>query len=241
MGTHQLFGQVPEADIAGLVADLAGKSATGHTHSYIASAEKAAASGVASLDSGTKVPIAQVPTGTSSTTVAIGNDARLSDTRTPTDSSVTNAKVDAAAAIAESKLSLASDAAAGTASRRTLGTGSTQAAAGNHSHAAALVPWAPQTGTDGATITLDSSLGTFFRVSLAGDRTLAVPTNGTDGQRLLVEALASSAQRILTLNASILLIVGAATPITIPSGKRWFGGLLRSSSTWYLIASAIQA
>jgi hypothetical protein len=42
-----------------------------------------------------------------------------------------NADVDAAAAIAESKLALASDAAAGTASRRTLGTGALQAAAGN--------------------------------------------------------------------------------------------------------------
>jgi hypothetical protein len=44
---------------------------------------------------------------------------------------VTDAKVAAGAAIAESKLALASDAAAGVASRRTLGTGATQAAAGN--------------------------------------------------------------------------------------------------------------
>jgi hypothetical protein len=68
-------------------------------------------------------------------------DARFSDTRTPTDATVTDAKVAAggltnaaiatAAAIAESKLSLATDAAAGTGSRRTLGSGATQAAAGN--------------------------------------------------------------------------------------------------------------
>lgn len=44
-----------------------------------------------------------------------------------------NANIDAAAAIAESKLNLASDAAAGTASRRSLGTTSTTAAAGNDS------------------------------------------------------------------------------------------------------------
>jgi hypothetical protein len=61
------------------------------------------------------------------------SDARLSDNRTPTDASVTNAKVASNAAIAESKLDLASDAAAGVASRRTLGTGATQAAAGNDS------------------------------------------------------------------------------------------------------------
>jgi Pectate lyase superfamily protein len=46
--------------------------------------QKAAASGVASLDAGTKVPIAQIPTGTSSLTVALGNDTRLADARTPT-------------------------------------------------------------------------------------------------------------------------------------------------------------
>lgn len=53
---------------------------------------------------------------------------------TVADGSITNAKVASGAAIAESKLSLASDAAAGTASRRTLGTGAQQAAAGNHTH-----------------------------------------------------------------------------------------------------------
>ena len=42
--------------------------------------------------------------GTTGTTAAAGNDSRLSDQRTPTDSSVTNAKVAAGAAIALSKL-----------------------------------------------------------------------------------------------------------------------------------------
>lgn len=40
--------------------------------------QKAAASGIASLDSGTKIPIAQVPTGTSGTTVALGNHTHAS-------------------------------------------------------------------------------------------------------------------------------------------------------------------
>lgn len=74
--------------------------------------------------------------GTTAGTAAQGNDTRLSDQRAPTDGSVTDAKVASSAAIAESKLALASDAATGTASRRTLGTGATQAAAGNHAHAA---------------------------------------------------------------------------------------------------------
>lgn len=80
--------------------------------------------------------------GTGATQAAAGTDSRLSDTRTPTDGSVTDAKVSASAAIAETKLSLASDAAAGTASRRTLGTGATQAATGNHAHSGTYVPLA---------------------------------------------------------------------------------------------------
>lgn len=89
--------------------------------------------------------------GPGATQAAPGNDARFTDQRVPTDASVTNAKVAAAAAIAmsklalaitnaeiaagaaiaESKLNLASDAAAGVASRRTLGPGAVQAAPGN--------------------------------------------------------------------------------------------------------------
>ncbi|ANT41779.1 hypothetical protein PBI_MAKEMAKE_5 [Mycobacterium phage Makemake] len=42
--------------------------------------------------------------GTSSTTACVGNDSRLSNTRTPTDGSVTNAKVASGAGIALSKL-----------------------------------------------------------------------------------------------------------------------------------------
>lgn len=51
--------------------------------------------------------------------------------RYPVSGAITNADINAAAAIAETKLALASDAAAGTASRRTLGTGALQALAGN--------------------------------------------------------------------------------------------------------------
>lgn len=91
--------------------------------------------------------------GGGATQAAAGNDARLSDARQPLDASVTDAKVNGAAAIAQSKLALAitdaqvaagaaiaeaklalaTDAAPGTGSRRTLGGGANQAAAGNDS------------------------------------------------------------------------------------------------------------
>lgn len=113
------------------------------------------------------------------------SDGRLADTRTPTDSTVTNAKVAGAAAIAESKLALASDAAAGTASRRSLGTTSTTAAAGNHTHAAVGGHAGMNTNTfPGFNVTN----GTYDQVPLAGQdlyggvtvssNALNVPTTG---------------------------------------------------------------
>lgn len=53
------------------------------------------------VNSGT-FAIGRIPTGTSSSTVCIGNDARLSNTRTPTDNTVTTAKIqDGAVTIAK--------------------------------------------------------------------------------------------------------------------------------------------
>lgn len=52
---------------------------------------KGAVSGYAGLDSSSLVPIAQLPTGSTSSTVTIGNDSRLSDARTPTAHKATHA------------------------------------------------------------------------------------------------------------------------------------------------------
>lgn len=68
-----------------------GSAADPHTQ-YQQESEKAAANGYASLDAGTKVPIAQIPTGATGTTVPFGNDARFSDARTPTTHSITGAE-----------------------------------------------------------------------------------------------------------------------------------------------------
>lgn len=137
---------ISESQVTGLTSALAAKEAT---------ANKGAAGGYASLDGSTKVPIAQLPTGSTSSTVAIGNDARLSDARTPTahatshqdggsdelaldGSQITTGSVAAARLGAHASRhdaggadAMAIDAAAGTGSLRTLGTGATQAAAGN--------------------------------------------------------------------------------------------------------------
>lgn len=54
--------------------------------------------------------------------------------------------------------------------------------------------------TDGATPALDAALGSVFRLVAAGDRTIAVPTNPRDGQRILIQHKASGANRTLALN-----------------------------------------
>ena len=65
-------GQIAHSALTGLT--------TGDDHTqYQRESEKAAASGYASLDAGTKVPLAQLPTGTTSATVALGDAAAALD------------------------------------------------------------------------------------------------------------------------------------------------------------------
>ncbi len=55
--------------------------------------------------------------------------------------------------------------------------------------------------TDGATPALDASLGNVFLLTAAGDRTIAVPTNPTSGQKIVIAHKASGANRTLSLNS----------------------------------------
>jgi hypothetical protein len=54
--------------------------------------------------------------------------------------------------------------------------------------------------TDGATPALNAKLGNVFTLSAAGDRTIAIPTNPTAGQRITIRHTASGANRTLALN-----------------------------------------
>ncbi|MBL3664540.1 right-handed parallel beta-helix repeat-containing protein [Streptomyces sp. M2CJ-2] len=53
--------------------------------------------------------------------------------------------------------------------------------------------------TDAATIATDASRGAHFKVSMAGNRTLGVPTNPVDGQRAVWEVTATGGARALAL------------------------------------------
>ncbi|MDB5175441.1 MAG: hypothetical protein JWM81_299 [Candidatus Saccharibacteria bacterium] len=67
-GASNTISNLPESAVTSLVSDLAATEK---------SANKAAAGGYAPLNGSSQVPIANIPTGSSSTTVALGNDARI--------------------------------------------------------------------------------------------------------------------------------------------------------------------
>lgn len=54
---------------------------------------------------------------------------------------------------------------------------------------------------DGATPALDASLGNEFVLTAAGNRTIAVPTNATSGQKIIIRHVASGGARTLALNS----------------------------------------
>lgn len=54
---------------------------------------------------------------------------------------------------------------------------------------------------DGATPALDASLGNIFTLAAGGDRTIAVPSNPQNGQQIIIEHTAVTANRTLALNA----------------------------------------
>jgi hypothetical protein len=105
-----------------------------------------------------------------------------------------------------------------------------------------LVPWAPVTLTDAAAIATDASLGTHFRVTLGGNRTLGNPTNPTDGQRAIWELIQdATGTRTITLGSAFALGTSiAAVTLTTTASKRDFLGAIYNSTAakWYVTAFA---
>ncbi len=64
-----------------------------------------------------------------------------------------------------------------------------------------IVPPTVSVLTDGATPALDASLGNVFTLTAAGNRTIAVPSNATSGQKIIIRHLASGGARTLALNS----------------------------------------
>jgi hypothetical protein len=92
---------------------------------------------------------------------------------------------------------------------------------------------APQNVPYAATITPNAATGALFRVTAVGDVTLADPINGTDGQAVVIEVLASGGSRTVSFAAGY-------PSVTIPAGNRWSGTLRYDSSVngWLLATSS---
>jgi hypothetical protein len=111
-----------------------------------------------------------------------------------------------------------------------------------HTHPEPVVRFAPVELPDQPTITADAAAGDYFRVQLGADRVLAAPTDGADGQRVFIEALARDGERTLAVDGSVMLSAGITAPITIAAGKRWFGELVHVSGLgWVIVLSATQS
>lgn len=95
--------------------------------------------------------------------------------------------------------------------------------------------------TDGATPALDASLGDVFTLAAAGNRTIAVPSNPTNGQKIVIRHLASGGARTLALNtgAGGFRFGSDITALTATaSGKTDYIGCIYSSidSFWDVVA-----
>lgn len=205
--THATGGQDP------ITPTSIGAAASSHTH------------GAADVASGT-LDIARVPTGSTGTTVALGNHNH--------DSSYA----------ASSHAHAAADVTSGTLAIARIPTGSTSSTVslGDHTHAAAVVPIAPVTLTDAATIAVDASLGNHFRVTLAGNRTLGAPTNPTNGQKILIEVKQdATGSRTLAYNAIYRFGTDVTSPtLTTTASKTDFLGFVYNSTAakWDCLAVA---
>jgi len=98
----------------------------------------------------------------------------------------------------------------------------------------------PVTLTDAATIAVDASLGNHFRVTLGGNRTLGNPTNPTNGQKILIEAIQDgTGSRTLAYDTKYAWGTDVTVPtLTTTLNKRDFIGFVYNSTAdkWYGLA-----
>jgi len=92
--------------------------------------------------------------------------------------------------------------------------------------------------TDAATIATDASQGNHFAVTLGGNRTLARPTNPTNGQRAIWE-IRQDSNGTRTISFDDAFIFG--TDVTRPTlgtgeGKRGFVGAIYNGTSWDVVA-----
>jgi hypothetical protein len=165
--------------------------------------------------------------GTTSGTVAAGDDGRISGAIQASSLTAKGDLLVATSAGVTTRLGVGSDA-------QVLTADSTQVTGLKWSAVSA----APVTLTDGATITTNAALSRHFRVTLGGNRILANPTNPTDGQRVLWElAQDGTGSRTIVLDTAFNL-GGQTLILSTGAGKvDYLGAIYRGvASKWDVIA-----
>ena len=95
--------------------------------------------------------------------------------------------------------------------------------------------------TDGASVSLDASLGSVFKLSAVGNRTISAPTNGIEGQRIIIKHYASGADRTLSLATGVngFYFGTDITGLTATTnGKSDYIGCIYDATAqkWYVVA-----
>ncbi len=110
-----------------------------------------------------------------------------------------------------------------------------------HTHTAAAVPVPPRTMSAAATASVDGAVAGDMQITCTGD-TVITPTGTPDGRMLLVECLASGAQRVPSVATSVRLNGNVPSrSLTVPAGRVGIFGLRYSSLAggWLLMAADI--
>lgn len=93
---------------------------------------------------------------------------------------------------------------------------------------------------DAASITLDLSTGINFSVTIAGNRTIANPTNTTVGKSGMFKVTASGATRTIDFGTNFKTTAGVATfPVSITSGKICYISYFVADSTNIIITGVL--
>lgn len=92
--------------------------------------------------------------------------------------------------------------------------------------------------TDAATVALDASLGSVFRLLASGNRTIGTPTNFVDGKTIIIEHTAVGADRTLALSAAFAFGTDiTALTLTTNTKTDYIGAVYNAnSSLWHVVA-----